>query len=498
MSKNNKKLFSFENDLNFENLSVLLNELGIVTHPLTNEQKVCIEYPNIFSESKNLDILGDNSKKVETEGDKENKSQNNEMTLIISKNKNYTINIQKLYEKLKKKCSYTQEMLINSLKIFVSIFNNFNEDIFKWNLEDPELFNSKNKIQFFLIKDIIKDELKVQEKLDNLYKEHFDIEKDIKNSLFKNKKVNITQNDDFADDFDDGKIQQTEKVNKEEDDSFDDNLMIIGDHQNEDEIIFNNIYFIMNIFNLMNCFYLNDFNIDNLMKNISLFNSYIINDSNILLLIHFNLCIQINLTLSKQTIDNFLGISSTTKTSTTISSSQGPLNKTINFFSGGNEKGNNNKNGNTYIPSIFFLDYYFLDPSPFDKNNIEEYNKEKIIIFNFVLKNFIWTYFIRNKIYLKIYIKIFTISYFSEIIKNMILNQNLRNNEIINELLKNTNYVNLLNDNLLKEYILLLNADFKIISELKISKIEEFYKIYFPIFLNCNMISFEISNNTDK
>ena len=103
MSKNNKKLFSFENDLNFENLSVLLNELGIVTHPLTNEQKVCIEYPNIFSESKNLDILGDNSKKVETEGDKENKSQNNEMTLIISKNKNYTINIQKLYEKLKKK-----------------------------------------------------------------------------------------------------------------------------------------------------------------------------------------------------------------------------------------------------------------------------------------------------------------------------------------------------------------------------------------------------------
>ena len=252
MSKNNKKLFSFENDLNFENLSVLLNELGIVTHPLTNEQKVCIEYPNIFSESKNLDILGDNSKKVETEGDKENKSQNNEMTLIISKNKNYTINIQKLYEKLKKKCTYTQEMLINSLKIFVSIFNNFNEDIFKWNLEDHELFNSKNKIQFFLIKDIIKDELKIQEKLDNLYKEHFDLEKDIKNSIFKNKKVNITQNDDFVDDFDDGKIQQTEKVNKEEDDSFDENLMIIGDHQNEDEIIFNNIYFIMNIFNLMN------------------------------------------------------------------------------------------------------------------------------------------------------------------------------------------------------------------------------------------------------
>ena len=119
MSKTNKKLFSFENDLNFETLSTLLNELGLVTHPLTNEQKVCIEYPNIFSESKNIDIIVDNSKKIETEGDKENKSQNNEMTLNISKNKNYTINIEKIHQKIKNKSLYTQEMLTNSLKIFI-------------------------------------------------------------------------------------------------------------------------------------------------------------------------------------------------------------------------------------------------------------------------------------------------------------------------------------------------------------------------------------------
>ena len=486
-------MFSFENDLNFETLSILLNQLGVVTHPLTNEQKVCIEYPNIFSESKNIDILGDNSKKTETEGDKENQSHNNEMTLNISKNKNYTINVEKLHEKLKNKCPYTREMLINSLKIFVSIFNNFNEDIFKWDLDDPELFNSSNKIQLFLIKDIIKDDLKLNEKLDNLYKEH--LEKNIKNSIYKSKNIDASPTDDFVDDFDDSKVQPTKNNNTE--DSFDNNLMIIGDNQNQDENIFKNIYFLINLFNLMNNFYLNDFNIDNLMKNISLFNSYIINDSKILLLIHFNLCIQINLTLSKQTVDNFLGISSTNKTSTSISSNMGTLNKTINFFSGGNEKSNINKNGNTYIPSIFFLDYYFLDLSPIDKNN-EENNKKTIIIFNFALKNFIWTYFIRNKVYLKIYIKFFTISFFSEIMKNINLNQNLRNNEIIYELIKNTNYVNLLNDNLLKEYIFLINADFKIISELKLDEIEEFFKIYFPIFLNCNMISFEIDNINDK
>ena len=187
-----------------------------MTHPLTNEQKVCIEYPNIFSESKNLDILGDNSKKVETEieGDKENKTKNNEMTLNISKNKNYTINIEKLYEKFKNKCSYTQEIFTNSLKIFVSIFNNFNEDIFKWNLEDNELFNSYNKIQFFLIKDTIKDELKIEEKLDNLYMEH--LENDKKDKINKNKNVEVTQNDDFVDDFDDSKTQPNRNENNED------------------------------------------------------------------------------------------------------------------------------------------------------------------------------------------------------------------------------------------------------------------------------------------
>ena len=510
MSKTGRKSFSFENDLNFENLSNLLNELGIASHPLTNEQKVCIEYPNIFSESKNLDIIDDNLKKLETEPDKEkeNKSKNSEMTLNISKNKTYTINVEKLFEKMKNKCTYTQEILTNSLKIFVSIFNNFNEDIFKWNLEDIDLFNSSNKIQFFIIENIIKNNFNMNEQIENLYNEHIEsYSNKNSNNLAKNKNVNleITQNDDFADDFDDSKVQNNKNANN--DDSFGNNLFIIGDNQNEDDIIFRNIYFLINIFNLMNCFYLNDFNIDNLMRNISLFNSYIINDPKILLLIHFNLCIQINLTLSKQTIDNFLGISNTnnTSTTTTISSAMGPIvGKTINFFYGGNEKNSsNNKGNNKYIPSIFFIDFHFLEngngttnESNKNNNNInsDENNKEKIILFNFIIKSFVWTYFIRHKICLKIYIKIFNISYFSYMKKNMQINQNIRQSEKIYELIKNSNYVNLLNDNLLKEYILLINADFKFISELRFSKIEEYFKIYFPIFLNCNMISFEIIN----
>ena len=489
MSKVNKKPFSFENDLNFENLSIFLNELGIASHPLTNEQKVCIEYPNILSESKNLDVLGDNLRKLETEGDKENKLENSELTLNLSKNKTYTIAPEKIYDKFKKKCPYSQEILINSLKIFVSIFNNFNDDIFKWNLEDYELFNSSNKIQFFLIKDTINNNININEKLKNLYEEHLE-NSEIKNNLSKSKNVEITQNDDFVDDFDDSKVQHGN------------NLMLFGENKNEDEIILRNIYFLINLFNLMNYFALDDFILDNIMRNISLYNSYIINDAKILLLIHFNLCVLINLTLSKQKVDNFLGISSTNKSSytSTISSTMGPiLGKTINFFSNINEKSSiNNKTGvNMYIPSLFFIDFYFYENPPSDENTNES-NKRKIIIINFILKTFLWTYFINSKLYLKIYIKIFNFAHFSKIKENMIINQDIKNSDLLNELLKNTNYVNLLNDNLAKEYLLLINADFKILNELKVNKLDEFFKIYFPIFLNCNMISFEINNPSGK
>jgi len=505
MIKKEKKVFSFENDLNFDNLSFLLNELGILSHPLTNEQKVCIEYPNITSEAKNLDILEENLKKLETE---ENKTQNNEFTLNITKNKTYNIDVEKLYKKIKDKCSYKQEVFNNSLKIFVSIFNNFNEDLFKWDLENNDLFNSSNKIQFFLIKDIItKNIVNLNEKIDLLYKEHFEMEEDNKNNLSKSKINEITENDDFVDDFDDSNVHKTKNENNEDnednEDSFDNNLMIVGENQNENDIIFKNIYFLISLFNLMNSFYLNEFNIDNIMRNISLYNSYIINDIKILLFIHFNLCIQINLILSKHTVDNFLGISSTNKTLNTlssISSAIGSIGKTINFLSNdkSNNKSNNNKNnvmGNIYIPSIFFIDSYSLE-NP--KENSDDDNKEKIILFNFVIKTFIWTYFIRNKVTSKIYIKIFNINQFLYLKEIMIINQNIKNNKILIEFVKNTNYVNLLNDNLSKEYLPLMNADFQLTDKITLNKLEEFCKAYFPIFINCHMISFEINNNNDN
>ena len=134
-----------------------------------------------------------------------------------------------------------------------------------------------------------------------LYEEHINNENNkINNEEKKEEKIN--------DDFDDFEERNAE-IRRDEDD-FEENIEIIGAKENkEEEIIYRNIYFLMNIFNIMNYFSLDEFNINNILKNISLFNSYIINDIKILLLIYFNLCIQINLALSKQTIDNFLGIS---------------------------------------------------------------------------------------------------------------------------------------------------------------------------------------------
>ena len=135
--------YSFENNLSFENLSSLLNDLSIMTHPMSKEQKVCIEYPNISLENKNINIL--------PQENNESKTLNEEFTLNISKNDKYIINPKILFDEFTKDIPYTLEEFKNALRIFISIFNCFNEDIFKWNLSEFNLFNNNNIIQIIEI-----------------------------------------------------------------------------------------------------------------------------------------------------------------------------------------------------------------------------------------------------------------------------------------------------------------------------------------------------------
>ena len=93
----------------------------------------------------------------------------------------------------------------------------------------------------------------------------------------------------------------------------------------------------MNIFNLMNTFYLNKFNLYNILKNINILNYHIINDYKCLLLILFYISIQINLFINKSQINNFLKIDNKLNKNNT---------NTIN---------NENKYINNYITNFFLF-----------------------------------------------------------------------------------------------------------------------------------------------
>jgi hypothetical protein len=65
---------------------------------------------------------------------------------IFHKIQNYIIDPNKLYNEFNKISHLTVEFK-NSLKIFISIYNCFINDLFHWNLDDFNLFNQDNKIQ---------------------------------------------------------------------------------------------------------------------------------------------------------------------------------------------------------------------------------------------------------------------------------------------------------------------------------------------------------------
>ena len=377
----NNNIISLEDKLSFESLSPFLNNLSIMTHPMSKEQKVCIEYPNINIENNNTNIFGENF-------NNNAQSLNEEFTINISKAKKYTINPQKLFDEFNKNIPYTFEEFKNSLKIFVSIFNNFNEDIFKWNLSDFNLFNDKNILQIFEINSNNNNKNKSYSEsfLDELYKKHFSVKYDSEMTevieINLNDKENKLNNLDDFDNDDFGKMS----IKKENKDLENNDICCY-----EKDNIFRNIFFLMNLFNLMNKFNLNEYNLDNILKNFSEFNSYIINDFKIILLIFFNLFIQINLYIKKSSVDNFLGIKD---------------NEIID-----NKKNIKEKKLNNYFPNIFFIDYQERVMT-LDENVLK---KEKIILFNIVIKLFFLNHLSKINLNIKINIKILNISYFNNI-----------------------------------------------------------------------------------
>ena len=500
---NKNKYFSFSNNLSFENLSLLLNDLGIMTHPMSNEQKVCIEYPNINIESKIFNIL--ETKKDNNDDDKNvssinsiNKSLYSEYCLNISKNKIYSINPEKLYKEFNKNISYSIEEFKNSLKIFISIFNCFNDDLFKWDLEDFNLFNNDNKIQILNFNNHYSDR-KLDESIEKLYQKHFSVS-DYENEeileIFSNKNSNEinhkTNNDDFIDDFESSFRITANNQNKSEIgiiNSYNENNQNMNLFSYEKDKIFRNIYFLFNFFNLMNSFNLTEFNIDNILKNIDLLNSHIINDYKILLIIYFNISIQINLFINKNTINNFLKIGDYN----VINDNTNIPNKNINQ----NDNNEYCKIMNNFIPNIFFIDNLSKE---IELEKEEKLLKERILFLNIILKLFNITYFYKNRINIKINIKIYNKYFFQGVKEKLIIHQNIFSNKNnFNKLfnfIKDNEFTELFfSENNIKNSFLLLSVQFILIKDIDINQLKQITKIYYPFIINCDFISFDTLEN---
>ena len=480
LSKNNH--CTFTDKLSFENLSSLLNDLGIMTHSMTNKQNVCIEHPNINIENKNIFETQKDSDNLSDEEKNIKKTLDNEYTLNIAKYKTYIINPTKLYNEFNKKNPYSIEEFKNSLKIFVSIFNCFNEDLFKWNLEDFNLFNNDNKIQIFNFnKDNIN--IKINESIEELYQKHFSVQYDyekadiieIFTSQNSNDSITKTNNDDFVDDFD---LSYRISINKNiinkslMSDNKDGNLYCY-----EKDNIFRNIYFIMYIFNLMNNFILLDYNIDNILKNIDLLNSNIINDYKFLLLISFNITIQINLFINKYIVNSFLNINN-------------------NIPSQKNSINNDNKMINIFNPNIHFIDYQNKEIAKDEKELI----KERIIFLNIILKLFNLTYFYKNNINIKINIKILSIDFFHDIKTKLFLPENIFYNingiNNIFDFIKTDEFTGLFfSNNNSKNIFSIVTFELILLKDVDINQLNELTKIYYSFITNSDFVSFDTLEN---
>ena len=453
-------------NLSFEDLSSLLNDLSIMTHPMSKEQKVCTEYPNINIENNNSNIFHE-------EINNNDKSINEEFILNISKDKIYTINPEKLFDEFNKNIPYTLEEFKNSLKIFVSIFNNFNEDIFNWDLSDFNLFNEKNILQIFEVNSYSNKNKSYSESfLNELYKKHFSVIHDPQMSeiieINLNEKENNENKFNNLDDFDNddfGKISL-----KKENNNLEDNDICFYEKDN----VFRNVFFLMNLFNLMNKFNLNEYNLDNILKNFNEFNSYIINDFKIILLIYFNLSIQINLYIKKSSVDNFLGIK------------DGELIEI--------KKNTKEKKVNNFFPNIFFIDYQEEEITK-DGNELK---KEKIILFNIIMNLFILNYLSKINLNIKINIKILNISYFSDIKSKLIIEENFfydsDNINIIIDYVPNTKFAELFIIHLNKFFSIVI-FEFILLYNININTLNNLVEIYYPIIINSDFVSFDTLEN---
>ncbi len=228
--------------LNFDNLSIFLNKINIIDKEFTSEQKVSINFPNLNSSSKRDNF------DISLEPSNSNLEEPSIKTSLFK----YVIDIEKLFKLYNDEINlYTKEEFIKIIDIFVILLNNFNDCLFKLNLSNINCFKERELIIL---------------------------------NLNDNKDKNIY-------------TPSLEKLNN----NF--NKLL----ENEDyDIETKNIYYLLNIFTVFNTMKYKQFDLDNLLPNINIYNDLFINDLRIQILIHFQMTIFVNLSLKIVSVNLFL------------------------------------------------------------------------------------------------------------------------------------------------------------------------------------------------
>ena len=374
--------------LNFDNLSIFLNKINIIDKEFTSEQKVSINFPNLNSSSKRDNF------DISLEPSNSNLEEPSIKTSLFK----YVIDIEKLFKLYNDEINlYTKEEFIKIIDIFVILLNNFNDCLFKLNLSNINCFKER--------------ELTILNLNDNKDKNIYTPSLEKLNNNF-NK---LLENEDY-------------------------------------DIETKNIYYLLNIFTVFNTMKYKQFDLDNLLPNINIYNDLFINDLRIQILIHFQMAIFVNLSLKIVSVNLFLN--------------ENPK-----------KKNNNSSSINNYFPNVYFYENFNKSPI-LEKNTNESILNEQLINIEIYIKLFLISYFVINGLKIKLNIIILFLSniqYLKENIKKPSPNFLYDNNLILN----NVDFIKIIINN-----FDINNLLFKLNSDLTLKELESLYKLYNPLILS--------------
>ena len=251
--------------LSFEHFSKMCTYFNLSPKQFTESQQSCLNFPNIDTELKQDQFLD-----TETEGtDFEIKSKYCQHTVKISQlyslitSKPFLRNSDSYSSSSNANFPYTKEQFTLCVKILVFILTNFNDNLFQFELRKSDFFSKQyHHINYY--------------SLHNDYSAHANLNNNTTKRIYFTDKMNSLYNE----------------------------LNQINDDDYSPEV--KNIYFLIHIFMLLGNLDYQSLTLETFMSNLNIYNSLICSDFKIMILIHFHMCILLDITMKNLSVEKFL------------------------------------------------------------------------------------------------------------------------------------------------------------------------------------------------